>query len=88
MSWWERERAKGQASYARETALRWGGCMVVFTTLYDYFVGHKFSFLKLVIAIPLYYAGGYILGLWNWKGNERHYQKMLDDGDAPPGQAG
>jgi hypothetical protein len=39
--WWERKRAKGRTYYAWETALVWGGLLVIFTTSWDYLVEHK-----------------------------------------------
>lgn len=87
VSWWERQRLQGEARYAREAALKWGGFMIAFTALDNYFVADSFSYFKFLPAIPLYLAIGYILGLWDWRLNERQYQKRPGKGDAPPAQA-
>jgi hypothetical protein len=76
LEWWERKRAKGRKRFVRGFVLLWGTLMIVGTSLTDYFVDDKFSTGGLIIGIPLYYLGGYFVGVVAWQSNEKRYRKF------------
>ena len=73
---WKRKRAKGKNRYVLWVMFIWSGLMLVVLSLSDYFDG-SFRIDRLVIKIPIYLLGGYVLGLFAWWLNERNYQTSL-----------
>jgi hypothetical protein len=77
MKRWERKRAKGKERYTWWVAAVWGGSLILFSTLWDFFSEDRFDVVTLVIKIPFYLAGGYLLGLYAWSSNEGRYRKYI-----------
>ena len=74
---WERQRSKGRSHFIRGAALLWGGIMILVTTGLEYFLDHRFDPGLLIIKVPIYLIGGYVLGLIGWSSNENKYQAFL-----------
>lgn len=75
--WWGRKRANGRGHYVRWATFMWGGAMVNISVLSDSLFGGGFSFEKFLIMLPLYLAGGWVVGAAGWSLNEGRYQKDL-----------
>ena len=80
---WERIRAKGMWRFVLlYWVLGWGGFMIIIASGYSYFFRHRgFSVDDLIITIPTYLVGGFIIGLVLWLIGEYQYQK--DSRSAP-----
>ena len=84
MKWWERKRAMGKGRYALWVAAVWGGALILFSTLWDFFSEGRFDGVTLIIKIPLYLTGGYLLGLIAWSSNEGRYRKYIAEESEKP----
>ena len=73
---WKRTRVKGKMRYVLWVMFTWSGAMLVIISLFDYFDG-SFHRNRLLIKIPIYLVGGYVLGLFGWWLSERKYQSSL-----------
>ena len=79
LPWWERKRSKGILRFIGWAALMWGGFMILFTTLLDYFFDDRFNPGDLIIKVPIYLIGGCVVGLFGWSSNENKYQEFLQE---------
>jgi hypothetical protein len=79
VQWWERKRSKGRSHFILWAALVWGGLMILFTTASEYFLQHNFESWTLIIKVPIYLIGGYVVGSIGWSSNENKYQAFLRD---------
>jgi len=72
---WERTREKGKARFVIRGSLIWGGAMIVFTSLYDYY-----SYGTIKISSMIYFTiAGPIVGLVSWWSNEGEFRAAKID---------
>jgi hypothetical protein len=78
---WEKSRKRGEALYVTIETLKFGGLLIVFDLLWDFFtdrnqfhrdfdLGSLVGFaIVVVLAIPL-------MAIWEWHRNEKKYRKQ------------
>lgn len=86
--WWEQERAKGYSHYLLrrgilERGLYFGSVMTVLSIAVPYFWHHPvLSIWELAVRFGFYTIGfGAWMGSWNWRCNEKDYQKPTEADD-------
>jgi len=72
---WGRRRVKGKAHFVIRVSLIWGGGMVLFTSLYDYYFQGAIKISKIIY----FSIAGPILGLVSWWINEGEFKAAKID---------
>ena len=84
VQWWERKRSKGRSNFVGWAALTWGGFMILSTSLLEY-LDNSFNPLFLIIKVPIYLIGGYIVGSIGWSSHENRYRAFLREASKDGG---